>query len=116
MSLPVTDEARVDHAYTLRVTTSGGYPPVTYGWTRNGVSVDATNSYANGSELVFDPAEFADSGVYRVTVNDSFTDSLVQTCTLTVIPAVPVAGLGGLVAVAGAMAAAGAALMRRRRR
>ncbi len=116
VSLPETDTATDGSAYSLRVTTSGGYPPVSYEWQRNGVHVDATNSYANGSELVLDPVEFSDAGVYTMNIVDQFTESLVQTCTLTVSQALPLGGLGGLIAVAGAVAAAGGAFLRKRRR
>ena len=116
ISLPATDTATEGQPYTLRVTTAGGHQPVTFEWQVDGVHADATNSYANGSELVLDPAQQSDEAVYTVTILDAHTDSIFQSCTLTVSEPLPAFGLAGLAAVAGALATAGASIVRKRRR
>ena len=104
-------------SYTFRITTTGGFQPVTYTWQdKDGNPINPTDSYANGSELTLDQLQLTDSGEYTVTALDALTDGLVQSTVLSVGLGVPVAGLGGLIAIAGAMAAGGASLLRKRRR
>jgi Leucine-rich repeat (LRR) protein len=116
VSLPAERTVPAGSTYSLRVSTVGGFQPVVYDWQFNGYHVDPTHSYVNGSELVLTDFQVDHEGVYSVFILDGYTQSILQACTLTVGLAMPLAGLGGLIAAAGAMAAAGAALLRKRRR
>ncbi|HOC72660.1 MAG TPA: immunoglobulin domain-containing protein, partial [Candidatus Hydrogenedentes bacterium] len=114
-TLPANERVVLTKDLRLRVRTSGGHAPVFYDWQFNGAPVAATAALADGSELTITGAAFEDAGTYKVTVFDSYTDTLAAQCVVEVVEGLPVAGLGGLAGAALALALAGAAALRRRR-
>ncbi len=90
--------------HTFSVAVSGGFAPLHYEWTHNGVVLPGANdpSYAKS---VTGPG---DAGVYGVQISDGFTDTVSAQATLNVASKVPLAGVLSLVALVAAMALTGA--------
>ncbi|NLV39773.1 MAG: hypothetical protein GXY15_00890, partial [Candidatus Hydrogenedentes bacterium] len=114
-TLPAAERVLLTKNLRMRVRASGGHTPVFYDWQFNGAPIAPTASLPDGSELTITGAAFEDAGVYKVTVFDSYTDTLTAQCVVEVVEGMPVAGLGGLAGAALALALAGAAAARRRR-
>lgn len=112
MTVPPAD-ARVGagDSHTFTVEAKGGYPPVTYAWSRGAQAISGADE---SSCTVYDLA-LSDSGTYRVEVSDANTDVLTASARLDVEPvSVPTAGLAGMGVLFGLLALAGAGRMRKR--
>ena len=103
-------------AWSFTVVASGGYPfaepsaPYSYQWKKNNVDIPGAPDSATLALTNLLPK---DSGNYSVEVSDSNLGTKVSDAALlTVVPGVPVLGLGGMAVLAAALA--GAAVRRRR--
>jgi hypothetical protein len=98
---------------TFHVETAGGYQPLTYVWTKNGVVL---HDYTSDS-FTLDPLQESDSGAYTVEITDDNMDVRVsEPAILTVVSqGVPVAGLAGFVILMALCAAGGAIAIRRKK-
>ncbi len=102
----------------LQAFVEGGIPPLTHTWLFDNTGSKAIVEVGGDSPiLTIDPMEVEDSGLYWIEVADSGTDTKQSaTVEVQVNPVIPVAGTGGLLALAGLTALAGAAALRRRKR
>jgi len=101
----------IGEPHTFTVGTTGGYQPVRYQWKKDGVEIpDATDDSYYIAAL-----SQVDSGYYSVVARDDNTDVREAGTTLGVGLPVPVAGLAGLIVLAGACALGGLAALRKRR-
>lgn len=101
----------VGDSHTFNVETDGGYPPLTYTWRKDGVTIEgaSTSSYTK-TDLTQE-----DSGTYTVEVADAYADVRTASADLTVdTQGTPVAGVAGLVALTSVLALTGVILRRRR--
>ncbi len=113
---PMDAEVTAGNSHTFFVITHGGYPPFSLEWQYEGRPVE---SPAKTNDLLsfFIPAVYEENaGVYQLIVSDSNGDVLMLEANLTVLPAIPAAGMAGLGVLAGLCAAVGALSLRRRRR
>lgn len=82
------------HLFT--VVTSGGYPPLTYQWFKDGEGIPESNE----SELELTELDIEDSGAYTVQITDGNEDNTTSlTAILVVAWGTPVTGILGVVAV-----------------
>jgi hypothetical protein len=100
-------EGAVKHlgeSYTFSVLVTGGYPPLSYVWKKDGKTIpSATDSSCDLSSLTE-----SDSGVYTIEVADSNIDTRSASARLTVISEdMPVASLAGLAALCAIIALGG---------
>jgi hypothetical protein len=110
---PVGGTEPAGRSHTFTVAATGGYPPLSYQWKKNGNDIltapDAPNfTLSNLLE--------SDAGRYTVEVGDSNAEMLVSGEAELMIGGVglPVAGVGGLIALVSFMALAGLRISRRR--
>jgi hypothetical protein len=97
-------------SYTFTVSATGGYAPLAYHWRKNGFDLPG----ATGTSYKMENLAAADAGVYSVEVSDANGDSIQsQDALLTVTQGMPVANMGGLLALASCMTLA---MLRMRRR
>ena len=95
--------------YTFSVSTSGGYSPLAYIWSKDGSIV----SGAGESWYTVTPLTAADSGFYTVDILDSNGEMVSSSAVLEVVAKVPLAGFFGLGLLAAAFAALGVSRTRR---
>ncbi len=109
---PIGGEAFMGGSFTFTVATSGGYPPLTYVWKRNGVPlVTATTNSCTRSPLTPD-----DNATFTVEIADANADMRSASASLVVAYGVPATGPVGLAAMFATLALAGVRLARRFRR
>ena len=108
---PLDADAIKGQTWTFTAVPHGGYPPVTFIWKKNGITVPG----ATNATYTTPPLDLTDAGYYSVTVSDFNTDAIVASAYLRVGLLVPVAGIGGLVLLAAAIAAAGIRARRKNR-
>ncbi len=106
----VDGEARIGRDMTLTAEATGGYPPLTYLWYKDGAEVNS------GHILVFDDLAGQDSGEYQVIVTDYYGDHAdSDPIQISVdVQQMPAAGLAGLVTLVAVLALGGAATRRKR--
>ncbi len=99
---------------SFSVVATGGFPPLSYEWFKDGQRINT----AAGNSLSFARVTLRDAGKYRVIVTDLLgTPVQSREATLEVTgQLVPAAGLGGLAALAGALALMGVRSNSRRRK
>jgi hypothetical protein len=98
----------IGSAHTFTVTVAGGYAPLSYVWKKDGSPIGTASTYAITS------LDDADTGSYLVEVSDDNGALAVSPATpLTVVAAVPVAGIAALTALALGLAIGARAALRR---
>ena len=107
---PVDGQEQAGASHTFTVDTSGGYLPLAYVWSKG----SKTTSGADAASFTVSDLVQSDSGTYTVEVSDADSDILTASAKLTVSQGIPVAGLVGLGALAGLIAAVGARNMRKK--
>jgi hypothetical protein len=110
---PFDASAPVGGNCTFSVIATGGYPPLSYAWKKDG----GVDTLGTTETLVLGPLEYSDAGTYYVEVTDDnattvFSNTASLMVTASQVPAVGVIGLGLL---AGGLALGGSRLVRRRR-
>ncbi len=89
---------------TLKVTTQGGFQPLSYVWTRNGDEIGNNPAL----ELTLVGEEY--NGIYQVTVSDAYLDDEAVSAEMDItvnMNTMPLAGLAGIAALTGVMALLG---------
>ena len=106
---PVGGACTAGDAHTFTVGVTGGYPPLSYTWEKDGVSV------GTDPDCAIDPLETSHSGWYRVLVqDDNGAVAASDSVELTVDPGMPATQLLGLGLVVGGIALAGFIVARRK--
>ncbi len=101
---PTGAEKTPGDPFAFHVGVTGGIPPISYLWKKDGLSLPA----AGGDTLAFDELSTADAGTYAVEVADNAADSLESApAELTVRQTVPALQAAGLAALAAVLALAG---------
>lgn len=96
---------RIGSSLELKVEAEGGFQPLSYLWTQNGVEI------SNESELYMGYISGDDAGIYQVTVADAYMDDVEKSAEINVmvdLNTVPLAGLAGIAALTGLLALLGA--------
>jgi beta-galactosidase len=101
---PAGGQETVGATHTFSVSVTGGYPPLTYVWKKNGTEI----SGAATASFVTPQLTLSDSGTYTVEIMDLYGDSQSASADLTVTKGVPVAGMAGLGGLLGLIILSGA--------
>ncbi len=98
--------------HVFSVVAGGGYEPLSYSWRKDGDLLPGQVS----SQLILDPLEASDVGVYRVTVLDSLGEQIESApAVLETVDQVPAAGTPALALLAGGCGLAGILALKRRK-
>lgn len=114
-SQPRGGEVRKGESFTFSVGVSGGLRELHYIWKRDTGAKAAETIGPDAPEYTIDETELSDTGYYWVEVFDLEESITSDAVYLLVSAGVPVGGLFGLAALAGAIACAAAAAFRRRK-
>jgi hypothetical protein len=108
---PVGGSFNVGQALNLSVGVTGGFQPLTYAWTRDGVPV------GSAATLQISPLAVVNAGDYVVTVSDNNVDTRSSQGAVVLVNAanLPVAGTLGLALLALLSACGGVATLRRKK-